>query len=183
MNQTATPSLSNVISGFEFNNEPCRKIDVDLLTREMECINLLSKLENALARAMEQEKDDFFDEAAEHARNVLTQLTECSSRFLGGGAAEQANEEIDNATVQAFDYEAVLKNRPLTNAFLRLFWDVDERPEIIESHNNLGDALVRACTVTFYHVVMAFGLDSEIGKEIDQSALVFVNQLKESWGK
>ncbi len=183
MNQTATPSLSNVISGFEFNNEPCRKIDADLLSLEMDCINLLSKLENALARAMEQEKDDFFDESADHARNVLIQLTECTNRFLGGGAAEQANKEIDNATTQAFDYEEALRNRPLTNAFLRLFWEVDERPEIIESHNRLGDALVRACTVTFYHVVMAFGLDSEIGKEIDQSALVFVNQLKESWGE
>ena len=53
--------------------------------------------------------------------------------------------------------------------------------EITTAHAKLGEALVRGCAATFYHAVMLIGLNTEFGKEIDQSTVVYVNELQQSW--
>ncbi|MFK7769588.1 MAG: hypothetical protein AB8B55_20420 [Mariniblastus sp.] len=182
MNHVELPALSNVLVGFEPKSQQRDKTAV-LNHKELEtsCIDLLSQLESIIAKARELDSDDFIDGAAPICRKVLKQVSTFTDEFLTGSAAEQANEEIGKADTHTYAYEEVLTTRSFTNAFLRSFWEVEERPEIVEAHERLGDALVRATAVSFYHVVLHAGLDSEVGQKIDQSTSTFVTQLKEVW--
>lgn len=182
MNHTEYPSLNNTVAGFVFQKqEACETTDFDRRALEISCVDLISKLENQLAKAMQMPKDDFVDESAIVARKMLKLLLEFCDEFLVGKPGAQAKEEIDRALSFTDTYEEVLKTRSLKNAFIRAFWNVDESEEIQLSHAQLGEALVRGCAATFYHAVMRVGLDTPLGKQIDQSTVVFVNELKQSW--
>ena len=182
MNQTEFPSLNDAVEGFVFQKQVvCDAINVDHRALEVSCVNLISKLENLLAKARELPSDDFVDESADIARGLLEMLSEFGTEYLTGSAAKQAKEEIDRARTFSHTYDEVLKTRPLTNAFLRTFWKVKESQEITTAHKQLGEALVRGCAATFYHAVMLIGLNTDFGKEIDQSTVVYVNELQQTW--
>ena len=184
MNQTEYPSLQNSLEGFEFKTqEPIKQVDANYQELEISCINLLSKLENVLAKAIELEKDDFIDEAAEIGRVMLSNLSAFTTKHLAGEAADQAADEIGKAETRTYAYEHVLQTRPFVTSLVRAFWNVEEKPEIVDAHQKLGDALARASTVALYHTVSLIGPDSEFGQEIDQSTVLFVEQFKASWGQ
>ena len=184
MNQTEFPSLAatDTVAGFVYQaqevNEPT---NVDRQSLETSCVDLISKLENLLAKATGMPRVDFIDESATIGRKMLEQLLRFTDDFLGGKAADQAKEEIARANTYSHAYDEVLKTRSLKDAFVRTFWKADDSPAVLSAHTQLGDALVRACAATFYHAVMLVGIDSEQGKQIDQSTVVFVNELQQSW--
>ena len=182
MNKTNIPSLSRADTGIQFiHQEPCRVVDVDYKALETSSIDLISKLENSLAKAREMPKDDFVDEAAVTCKQMLSYLSEFTEEYLSGDAAVQSKQEIDRASTAAYAHEEVLTTRPLAKSIIRMFWEVAESDEIESSHRQLGQAIVRSCAATFYHAVMMIGLDSEFGCEIDQSTAVFVTELKQAW--
>ncbi|MEM7454047.1 MAG: hypothetical protein AAF456_06795 [Planctomycetota bacterium] len=182
MSNNTEPMLSDAIEGFVFQTtETCPEAELDRTTFEVACVDLISRLENCLARATEMEKDDFVDKSGKIGRQMAGPLKTFTRQFLTGKAAEQANAEISRAVSISHTYEEVLKTRPLTNAIIRTFFNVDEVEQVRESHERLGESLVRACAATFYHAIKMVGLDSELGREIDQSSVIFVNQLKDSW--
>ena len=182
MNPTEQPSLNNAVPGIVFQKQdPSQSIDVDYQALEISCVDLISKLENLLTKLINQDKDDFIDESADTARKMLALLSSFSDEFLTEKAAAQAKEEIDRALTFASTYEEVLKTRPFINSVIRVFWNLKETEDILKSQAELGGALVRACATTFYHAIMLIGTDNEFGKEIDQSSVVFINELKQSW--
>jgi len=182
MNQTDYPSLGNAVAGVVFHIQPSSaKSHVDEKALEIACIDLTSKLENTVAKANGMATDDFFDESAVIGRKIIEALSSFTDQFLEGKAAEQANEEIDRAKTFCLTYDEVLNTRSLGKAILRTFWKIEESDAIKDAHQQLGTALARVCAVTFYHAVVLFGNDSKSGQLIDQSALVFVNELKRVW--
>lgn len=182
MNQTEIPSLNPAISGFVFNHQKTSSIvDIDRKALEVSCVNLICKLENVLAKAMEQPKDDFVDESAAIGRSMIEALAIFCGDFLSGESAEQIHAELERALTLTVAYQGVLKARPLTNALLRTFWHIEEKKEIKEAHAKLGEALVRACAATLYQAVMLIGMETAFGKEIDQSTAVYVNELQQFW--
>ena len=182
MNPTEHPSLNNAVPGIVFQKQdPAQSIDVDYQALEIASVDLISKLENLLTKSIEKEKDDFIDESADTARKMLALLTEFINEFLTGNAAAQAKEETDRALTFAHTFEEVLKTRSFINTVVRVFWNLKESEDILKSQAELGEALVRACATTFYHAIMLMGTDTEFGKEIDQSSVVFINQLQKSW--
>ena len=182
MKPTEYPSLNDAVAGLVFQESGApRKINVDHQALEISSIDLISKLENLLAKAREMPRDDFVDETANIAKKILFHLTAFGDEYFEGQAAEHSKDEIVRALTFTHTYEEVLKTRPLTNAIIRTFWKIDELKEIKAAHQQLGEALVRACAATFYHAVMLIGLDNPFGQQIDQSTVVFVNELKQSW--
>ena len=184
MNQTEYPSLAatDTVAGFVYREQVVKApANVDQRTLETSCVDLICKLENLLSKATGMQRVDFIDESATIARNMLDQLLRFTSDFLADKAADQAQEEIARATTFSHTYDEVLKTRSLKESILRTFWKADDSQEVLGAHKQLGEALIRACTATFYHAVMLVGIESEQGKQIDQSTVVFVHELQESW--
>ena len=184
MNQTEYPSLAatDTVAGFVYlEQEVSEPANVDRSALEASCVDLICKLENLLSKATGMQRVDFIDESANIGRSMLEQLLLFTDKFLTGTAADQAQEEIDRASTFSYTYDEVLKTRSLTESILRTFWKSDDSLEVLSAHKQLGDALIRACAATFYHAVMLVGFESEQGKQIDQSTVVFVHELQESW--
>ena len=184
MNQTEFPSLAanDAVAGFVFQQQEAGETKkVDRKTLEVSCVDLICKLENLLAKAKEMPKDDFIDESAIVGRKMLEHLSAFGDKFFVGNAAEQAKEEIGRAMTYSHLFDEVLKTRSLTNIVIRTFWNVKESDEILSSHAQLGEALIRGCAATLYHAIMLLGVHTDLGKEIDQSTIVFVTELKQSW--
>ncbi len=184
MNQTQFPSLAanDAVPGFVFQTQDANQSSqFDRIELELACVDLICKLENLLAKAREMPHDDFVDESAIVGRKMLETLSGFSDEFLVGNASGQAKEEIDRGMTFSHLHDEVLKTRPLTKSIIRTFWNVKESEEIQSSHAQLGEAIVRGCAATLYHAIMLLGIDSELSKEIDQSTVLFVTELKQSW--
>jgi len=182
MNEMTHPSLNNKLDGLVFESQPeCPPINVDHQILEVATVDLISKLENILAKAHDMANDDFIDASAEIAQKMIEPLEAFNKEYLHDAAAKQAQVETNRAIGFADTYQAVLKTRSWTNAVIRAFWNVEENKDILVAHADLGGALVRACATTFYHAVKMIGLDHDFGKEIDKSTVVFVNELQENW--
>ena len=179
MNQT--PQIRQAMSDFEFRDSEGDPTVADRDALEVSCINLISKLENLFSKARELERDDFIDESSEIGRKILAELDSFRDAYLSGVASEQSAEEIERAEAISHTYDEVLGARPLGKALLRTFWEVEETPDIVKTHAKLGDAIVRSCAATFYHTIILAGPESELGQQIDQSTVVFVDELKQSW--
>lgn len=184
MNQELHPSLatSDAIAGMVFEGPPAVGLKADdRQDLEKDCVDLIGRLEYILANANAMSRVDFIDESATVGAEMLSALLPFCDRNLDGMAQEQAIEEITRCQTTCDTFEEVLKTRPIGNAILRAFWKADESPEIEAAREQLGESLSRACAATLYHAIMRVGFDTPIGKQIDASAVVFVNQLKESW--
>ena len=184
MNNTEHPSIAanDIVPGFIFQQqEASSDCDIDRKTMEKSCVDLICKLENHLAKAMAMPRVDFIDESATVAREMLNELLLFSESFLGGKAADQAQEEINRARTYSYTFDEVLKTRPLLNTIARTFWSVDEKAEIQTAFTQLGAALIRGCAATLYHAIVLIGVDTDLGQQIDQSTVYFVNELQQSW--
>lgn len=184
MNQTELPSLvaNDAVAGFVFQQQDSEATaNVDRKALEVACVDLISQLENMLSKAKAMQKVDFVDESATVGREMLERMLAFSGKFFAGSAAAQTNEEIDRAMSFSHTYDEVLKTRSIITTAIRTFWNIDESDEINSAHAQLGESLIRACAATLYHAIMLLGINTELGKEIDQSTVVFVTELKQSW--
>lgn len=184
MNQDVFPSLasSDAIAGIVFQNQPQTKVQADNRQElEQSCIDLISQLQYKFATAKEMTEVDFVDESATIAKDMLASLQPFCEQSLTGKAADQAREEILSCMTMCDTFEEVLKTRSFGNAVMRTFWKAEESSEIVETRKQLGQSLVRACAATLYHSIILLGLDTAFGKQIDASAVVFINELNESW--
>ena len=147
----------------------------------MGCIELIAKLGILFDKARNLSRADYIDDAGKTARNMLSLLESFCGSFLNGQPAQQSLDEIAKAVMGSHAFDAVLKTRPLGNAVMRAFWKADEIEDIKKAHTILGKKIVRATTATLFHAVMNLGADTEMGREIDQAAMLFVNDLQEFW--
>lgn len=183
MNQNMLPSLAtcDAVTGIEFLHQaPCGQT-ADRSAFEQSCVDLIARLEYTLATAKEMPKVDYVDESATVAGDMLDVLSEFCDQYLDGKPAEQVQKEVANSRVMCETFEEVLKTRSLGNAVMRTFWKAEESKDIQEAHAQLGESIVRACAAALFHTVVLLGLDTTFGKDIDSSAVVFVNQLKQTW--
>ena len=184
MNQDVLPSLasSEAIAGIVFYNQPQAALDVDNRQElEQACIDLISQLEYKFATAKEMPEVDFIDESSTIAKDMLSSIQSFCDQFLNGKAEEQVHEEILACKTMCDTFEEVLKTRSFGNAVMRTFWKAEESSEIVATREKLGKSLVRGCAATLYHAIVLLGLDTAFSKQIDASAVVFINELNNSW--
>ena len=159
--------------------DPPRTIDQGEL--EIACVDLICQLESLISMAKESGREEHMDSAAATAKKMLTRLLEFSDRFFKGEEAEQTREEISKALHQSATYQEILNSRSWGSAIKRAFLGSEDSEEIKSTYEELGLALIRACATVLYHAIVLVGFDSPLGKQIDQSTVVFVRELKESW--
>ncbi|MDG2014140.1 MAG: hypothetical protein P8J33_11580 [Pirellulaceae bacterium] len=184
MNKSTTPRLAENAKAAGLlleRTDAAITWSIDKATLGMSCIELIGQLENVFAKAHEQSQVDYIDESGGTARKMLALLNDFANNYLSGNAARQADEEIEKAALCSHAYDEVLKTRPFSNALMRAFWKAEETPDISAAHLKLGDNLVRATAATLYHAIMILGIDSDLGHEIDQSTVIFVTELNQSW--
>ena len=148
---------------------------------EIACVDLMCQLESLISLAKESGRDDHMEGAAETARKMLTRLLEFSDRFFAGEEAVQTREEISKALLESATYQEILNSRSWSSAIKRAFMGAEDNEHIKSTYEKLGLALIRACATVLYHAIVLVGFDSPLGKQIDQSTVVFVRELKESW--
>ena len=184
MNQQLFPSLaaSDAITGFVFHNhQPAGLEEEKRQALEKACVDLISKLEYTFTIAKQMPEVDYIDESATIATEMIATLVPFCDQFLDDEAVDQAREEIQNCQNMCMTFEEVLKTRSFGNAVMRTFWKAEESSEIVTTRERLGASLVRACAATLYHAIILLGLDTTFGKELDSSAVTFINELNESW--
>ncbi len=171
-----------VTSGMVFSRtEADIQRSIDQKAMGFACIELLGKLENEFARSRALPREEYIDEAATTCRDMLELLTTFCNEYLAGKGDVQARDEIARAQTLSHTFDEVRSTRPLGNALLRAFWKADETDDIKDAHSKLGNGLIRAIAATMYHAIMAIGFESPMGQEIDQSTVVFVTELNQSW--
>lgn len=154
---------------------------VDQAELEMACIDLICHLEQSVATAKEVGREEHMKNAATTANNILSKLLSFSDQFFTGDEADQTREEIVKALDESSAYTAVQKTRSWGSALKRTFGGAEDNENIKSSYESLGLALIRACATVLYHAIVVVGFESPLGKQIDQSTVVFVRELKESW--
>jgi hypothetical protein len=158
---------------------PPRTIDQGEL--EIACVDLICQLESLVSVAKESGREEHMNSAAATAKKMLTRLLEFSDRFFRGDEAVQTRDEISKALHQSATYQEILNSRSWGSAIKRAFLGAEDSDEIKATYEQLGLALIRACATVLYHAIVLVGFDSPLGKQIDQSTVVFVRELKESW--
>ena len=154
---------------------------VDQAELEMACIDLICHLESSIASAKELGREEHMKDAANTANKILSRLLSFSDQFFNGDEAEQTREEIVKALDESATYTAVQKSRSWTSALKRTFGGAEDDDNIKRAYESLGLGLIRACATVLYHAIVVVGFESPLGKQIDQSTVVFVRELKESW--
>ena len=148
---------------------------------EIACVDLMCQLESLISLAKESGRDDHMEGAADTAKKMLTRLLEFSDRFFAGEESVQTREEISKALHESATYQEILNSRSWSSAIKRAFMGAEDNEHIKNTYEKLGLALIRACATVLYHAIVLVGFDSPLGKQIDQSTVVFVRELKESW--
>ena len=154
---------------------------VDQAELEIAFVDLICHLENAIAVAKESGRTEHMNVAANTANNILSKLLSFSDQFFTGEEAEQTREEIVKALDESSSYTAVQKTRSWGSTLKRTFGGAEDNENIKASYESLGLSLIRACATVLYHAIVLVGFESPLGKQIDQSTVVFVRELKESW--
>ena len=154
---------------------------VDQAELEIACVDLICHLENSITVAKESGRTEHMNVASTTANNILSKLLSFSDQFFTGEEAEQTREEIVKALDESSAYTAVQKTRSWGSALKRTFGGAEDNENIKKSYESLGLALIRACATVLYHAIVLVGFESPLGKQIDQSTVVFVRELKESW--
>ena len=148
---------------------------------EVACVDMICHLESSIAVAKECGLGEHMKVAATSANNILSKLLSFSDEFFTGEEAEQIREEIVKALDESSSYTAVQKTRSWGSALKRTFGGAEDNENIKASYESLGLALIRACATVLYHAIVLVGFESPLGKQIEQSTVVFVRELKESW--
>jgi hypothetical protein len=148
---------------------------------EIACVDLISHLESLVSIAKDSGREEHMENAAETAKKILTKLLQFSDRFFVGDESQQTREEISKALHESATYQEVLNSRSWGSAIKRAFLGAEDNQEIKSTYETLGLALIRACATVLYHAIVLVGFDSPLGKQIDQSTVVFFRELKESW--
>ena len=131
--------------------------------------------------AKESGRAEHMKVASATANNILSKLLAFSDQFFSGDEAAQTREEIIKALDESSAYTAVQKTRSWGSTLKRTFGGTEDNENIKRTYESLGLALIRACATVLYHAIVVVGFESQLGQQIDQSTVVFVRELKESW--
>ncbi len=174
MNPTNAPNETQPVSANATRS-------VDQAELEIACVDLICHLESLIATAKEVGREEHMKDASNTANRILSKLLSFSDQFFNGEEAEQTREEIVKALDESSAYTAVQKTRSWGSALKRTFGGAEDNENIKRTYESLGLALIRACATVLYHAIVVVGFESPLGKQIDQSTVVFVRELKESW--
>ena len=145
---------------------------------EMSCVDLICQLEHLLATGKEADRGDQVEDSGKLADKMLEKLVEFSDKHLD---CEEILEQITKASHAIKVHKSMLGNRSWGATIMSVFIvdAIDENSK--NSHVQLGKDLVCVCATVLHQAVQLVGEDSEIGKQIGQSMIVFVDEFETAW--
>ena len=146
---------------------------------EIECIDLVCKLEHELAIAKEGYRDDQVTESAATSERMLKLLVDFSETHL-----QQDIEELNVALTAAFEkiaaHKKVISSQSWTRSLISVFFDsVDENA--VTTHSELGKSMAQVCATVFVSTIHRLGADSKVARQVEQSMELFVEEFTENW--
>ena len=175
MNHSPQKSTSN-ISQLTQTPQQTGETDAEL---EIECINLICKLENQLATAKEGYRDDQVSESAATSEKMLKLLMDFSETHL-----QEEVEDLHAAIVAALQkidtHRKVVKSQSWTRSLISVFFDsVDE--DAVSTHAELGNSMAQVCATVFVPTIHRLGADSNVARQVEQSMELFVEEFTKNW--
>ena len=175
MNHSPQKSTSN-ISQLTQAPQQTGETDAEL---EVECINLICKLENQLATAKEGYRDDQVSESAATSEKMLKLLMDFSETHL-----QEEVEDLHAAIVAALQkidtHRKVVKSQSWTRSLISVFFDsVDE--DAVSTHAELGNSMAQVCATVFVPTIHRLGADSNVARQVEQSMELFVEEFTKNW--
>ena len=146
---------------------------------EIECIDLVCKLEHEIAVAKEGYRDDQVTESATTSERMLKSLVAFSQTHL-----KEDEEELHIALAAAFEkiaaHQKVINAQSWTRSLISVFFDsVNE--DAVTTHAELGKSMAQACATVFVSTINRLGADSKIARQVEQSMELFVEEFTEKW--
>ena len=146
---------------------------------EIECIDLVCKLEHELAVAKEGYRDDQVAESAATSERMLRLLVTFSDTHL-----QDDVEELQAALAVAFEkiaaHRKVISKQSWTQSLISVFFDsVDENA--VSTHAELGKSMAQVCATVFVSTIQRLGAESNVAKQVQQSMELFVEEFTENW--
>ena len=146
---------------------------------EIECIDLVCKLEHEIAVAKEGYRDEQVTESASTSERMLGLLVTFSESHL-----QDDMEELHAALVVANEkinaHRKVVGNQSWTRSLISVFFDsVDENA--VTSHAELGNSMAQVCATVFVSTIHRLGADSKVARQVEQSMELFVEEFTEKW--
>jgi len=146
---------------------------------EIECIDLVCKLEHELASAKEGYRDDQVSESADTSERMLKLLMTFSQTHL-----QDDMEELTASVQAAFEkidaHREVVSSQSWARSFVSVFFEsVDENA--VSTHAELGQSMAQVCATVFVSTIHRLGDDSKVAKQVKQSMELFVDEFTENW--
>ena len=146
---------------------------------ELECIDLVCKLEHHLAVAKEGYRDDQVTESAATSERMLTLLVAFSETHLRNDM-EELHAALEVAFEKIAAHKKVVSSQSWTRSLISVFFDsVDE--DAVTSHAELGQSMAQVCATVFVSTIHQLGSDSKVARQVEQSMELFVEEFTQNW--
>ncbi|QEG21430.1 hypothetical protein [Mariniblastus fucicola] len=161
-------------------SEVATGIKVSSAELELGCINLISQLEMQIESA--RSGSGHVEKASVNTDKLLSVLLDFCDQYFDGDTAGVALESIEKASFASLAHREVLSSLGWGFAVRNLFGkSVCSDDRVRQTYDSLGNALLTACVSVLRQAVLAVGCDSAVGKTIEQSTAVFVEEFKANW--
>lgn len=151
----------------------------DTAELEIECIDLVCKLEHDIAVAKEGYRDDQVKESATTSQRMLESLLVFAETHLQHDM-EELEASVTAAAEKITAHRQVVKGQSWTRSLISVFYDsVDENS--IATHSELGQAMAKVCATVFASTIKRLGAESNVAHQVQQSMELFVEEFTEKW--
>lgn len=162
------------------NSLPTGNIKVSNEELELDCINLISQLEMQISSA--RTGREHVEKASGNTDKLLSALLDFCERNFDEAAAAVPLQNIKKASFSSLALKEVVASLSWGFAVRNLFGKkLCSDVQVRQTYEELGDSLLCACVSVLRQAVIAVGSESEVGKTIEQSTAVFVEEFKTSW--
>ena len=142
-------------------------------------VDLLCQLEHLLSVVKETDPADRSEVFVESSEKMLTVMLDFTEAFYSGESLEKTNGEISAAFMSCQLLNELTANVSIGGLLLRTFGGTDPNQAVIDdTSNELRRTLKRAIVTLLYHAIQMAGFDTPLGKQLDQSTVLFVAELE-----
>ncbi len=174
--QKSAPNYPSTTNPWAQENHPAEDSAFDLV-----CINLLCNLESLMADFRQKHMGDRIESAITTANEILLQLLEFSDEHFEDEQATMVQEQVRATMERREEHSNALKKRSWAFAIKSLISSKAIDPVSIEAYDKLGKSLIHTCGTVFTEMQRLVRSDSQMRSQIDQSAGVFLEELKGAW--
>ena len=142
-------------------------------------VDLLCQLEHLLSVIQDADPADKSEVLVETSQKMLSVMLDFTEAFFSGESLDRTNGEISTAFMGSQVLKELTENISIGGLLRRTFGGADPNQAVIdETTIDLRRTLKRAVVTLLYHAIQLAGFETPLGKQLDQSTLLFVSELE-----